>query len=502
MANSTKKTAVVKNENVGPLREIGNDIPMPTDDDAPKDSKPAGRKRRKAATLDLLPDEIEKTRVARLVLEGRPPFDMPKLNKAYEVFCPHHGDEPLIYSVDMTRTARLIREATMVAELSKYGEALTGEHRIWRFGRQTASAAVANWAHQEIMQQKILPKRWGFASFGEVCFNRMGYDPIGETVFPSGVGVDWEDEQWREYVRERLKDVAPISLDFLERMDVNWRPFLAKIGASLTHGSDRKQLFWLGGDADAGKSTFIAALGQAFFGTAFMVVTKKLFRDDFYVIDLIDKRFVLFSEVPADFINHEDFLSLLGENVALRARRKGKGSITYDPETTYYVATNPNPTPADKNEIRARLIIGHCTRFTGQKMSPKELTARLMMEVPHLASLALAYYMYDCPRGGPVSCDDDLFASGVDELRATKRGIEEVMMGKHVIIDAETPIAACLTNDHIYAFTKDTRCSFAQFCDYLRDIGHKAVPRKVGGRSVRVWQGLRLHKTGDISVSS
>lgn len=132
---------------------------------------------------------------------------------------------------------------------------------------------------------------------------------------------------------------------------------LEALGYSMTARTDLKASFWLVGEKDSGKSTFIALI-KALMGNLHTTIDlNQLGTNRFLLAGIVGKRVVTFTESGSNtYLNDAQYKTLVGGSDEVYADVKNRDGISFRPECKVWWAMNEMPRINDRSGATTRRI--------------------------------------------------------------------------------------------------------------------------------------------------
>jgi putative DNA primase/helicase len=166
------------------------------------------------------------------------------------------------------------------------------------------------------------------------------------------------------------------------------------LGYSMTARTDLKASFWLVGERDSGKSTFISVI-KGIMGDLHTTVDLGQLKDNrFLLAPIVGKRVVTFTEASeGSMLDDAKYKTLTGGTDEISADVKNKDPIVFRPECKVWWAMNGMPRIADRSGATTRRIsIIPFNRSIPQSERILDLERRLMAERPGIFNEAMEAY--------------------------------------------------------------------------------------------------------------
>ena len=290
---------------------------------------------------------------------------------------------PLIFEVDERRTAREISKEILIGYLWAYlAQINAGDYFQFMLTSNMCKNVVTAWlAHQTHIYK--LPKVVGFKSDKDIVMSRLTFTP---------------DRSIKERSELRLK--APFFYQILERM-ANAEAFCARVGSIYDLKSDRKQIVWMYGPTDGGKS-LIDWMVRELSGMSATKLTNDELKGKFWRSKLLNKRVCLVGEATAKFIRSSSFKDVTGDSQQ-SIERKGVDSFDADINTLFFCSSNEPPRIPNDTSLSERIIPVYLESIDPQRRLPEhEARACIVRELPAIAGYCMAAWS---KIEGRIDCD-------------------------------------------------------------------------------------------------
>ena len=191
-------------------------------------------------------------------------------------------------------------------------------------------------------------------------FNLSGFElepHRAELYFTNQLDFDYKPDEPTTYFRKYLNSslVLPNSTktdyELVDRV-------IEALAYSLTARTDLKASFWLVGQKDSGKSTFIALI-KALMGDLHATIDlTQLGINRFLLAGIVGKRVISFTEASSSTMLPDAlYKALTGGSDELYADVKNRDGITFRPEAKVWWAMNEMPRMGDRSGATARRIV-------------------------------------------------------------------------------------------------------------------------------------------------
>lgn len=249
------------------------------------------------------------------------------------------------------------------------------------------------------------PQPVGFKSSPWECFSRLNWDPIPCSL------------------EEMEKECAVVIAPMRKRIITNRDALDLRMGSLADIESDRKQMVYLWGEYDGGKSFIMNEILFQLAGGVNGVIPMrpKQLNNDHFSHSFVRKGIIVIHECPPSFMTTEEFKMLTGEN-RIAVNPKNKDVFTTDLRCLIFGASNKPPEVPSDPALRRRIIDCEILNLAeSEKKSSKVLKHHLEHE--------LKFYMGYCiekwnefkasgkvqiPTGDSIQEHIDNYESGMD----------------------------------------------------------------------------------------
>lgn len=163
---------------------------------------------------------------------------------------------------------------------------------------------------------------------------------------------------------------------------------------SMTARTDLKSSFWLVGEKDSGKSTFISVLRGIMGSLHTTIDLTQLGVNRFLLAGIVGKRVVTFTEASGNAVLPDAlYKALVGGSDEIYADVKNRDPIVFRPETKVWWAMNEMPRVVDRSGATTRrIIIIPFNRSIPEKDRIGDLEQRLMRERSGIFNWMIVHY--------------------------------------------------------------------------------------------------------------
>lgn len=335
---------------------------------------------------------------------------------------------------------------------------------------------------------KDWPKAIGFKSTPGYCFKRHDFDPA-ERATP--------------------KDFPTINLN-LKHM-TNDFSFCQRIGSLFDPTADRKQIFFLLGDGDGGKSAIVDLLTFIAGGKEEVAAISMSVYKEFGLDPLLDKRVWYGEELPERFFKQDKFKILTGGTAVQINRKKERQFNAYLGGMLFCTANKP-PELTDDSGLRNRLIFCELDPIPKKLRKKRHETSRLMRaELPYFIRYCMDAYKLVGDDGTIEPETTERLESLIEEAEVDCKAVfdtyleeDTTKVGKDAVVSSERfrELWEQITEEN-KAFARETKRK--KFNEYVaKRLGRKEWSTPVHGKDGRWVPGVVIKKRNvcDFSVIS
>ncbi len=290
----------------------------------------------------------------------------------FHTWQPDHGDLQILAENPENRTVRIIDTEVLGSILVEAVSDFTAAGQIYLITFKQAIEIAKRWKNSTKKRIKERPKPVVFKSSPDIAFARLDFDPA----------PNYSPEQF------------PVISEMLGRM-TNSKAFCAKIGAMLRGDeSQRKQVLWLYGDGDSGKSFLLnKVVAKVCGGTAgTSTFSQESMKGAHWKEALVGKALLVSNEATSKFLCSNAFKSLTGDSLH-NINPKGKPAFETKIDCHFVFSSNEAPMVPNENPIKSRLIVCKMTKVPDEKRVKESiLEARIQSELPYFLAHCLAAY--------------------------------------------------------------------------------------------------------------
>lgn len=353
-------------------------------------------------------------------------------------------------------------------------------------GGQLNKFAISNSAAEQLAKRMNLsinptrqfdrPKMFGFKSDPEYVFNRLWFDPYDSIVDTTS----------------KFPTIA-LNLNFM----TNGMAFCQKIGSIFSPDADRKQMIWLYGPGDCGKSMLLDIVKLVAGGEQNCAV---LDEDDlsgsFGLAQLEEKGVWIGDEITGDFLKLKSFKKLTGGTPVL-VNPKGTPQYTANLNGTVFIASNERPNIRSKGDgYDNRIILCECEEIPNHlRLSRKLVKKRMIDEIPYFVAFCMQKFT-EVGGNGTIVPED---TSGIDAIIDEHNSLLERLFEENFVEDEESYIfVADYENAWEQGINSSTSLKAAhnmlEWQKYLKNrlgLRHLSKAKKINGTKERIVLGLR-----------
>lgn len=301
-------------------------------------------------------------------------------------------DVPLIIEVSKDNTAELVSVDYVATCMRSYLKLLVDKKKKkYNLPTKRLYEPVEEW-RSTYRHMKELPKAIGFLSDKDTVFHRMGFDP-------------------KPIDRATLEKEAPIFSDYLSRM-TNADAFCARVGSIFDLRANRKQVIWITGEKDCGKTNLIEFLAMMV-GTAYVPIDSDSFKEKYWKEPLIGKRVALVDDATPEFLRTTNFKRITGGKLH-QVRPFGGKSFQAKLEPLFFFTSNADPEMPNDDALIGRVIFCHIQKIK-QRMAEYKILAQLAAEMPFIGSYCWSKWK-EVPEGDEITTEKKDLAKVVDNF--------------------------------------------------------------------------------------
>jgi putative DNA primase/helicase len=238
-------------------------------------------------------------------------------------------------------------------------------------------------------QRKYVSLRNGLFNLETMKLERHRSDLYLTTQLDFNYNEDALCSTFNRYMRSSL--VYP---DTCRADDSLYTLVMEALGYSMTARTDLKASFWLVGQKDSGKSTFIALIKGIMGNLHTTIDLTQLGVNRFLLAGIVGKRVITFTEASSSTVLPDAiYKTLTGGSDEVYADVKNREPISFRPEAKVWWAMNEMPRVTDRSGATMRRIhIIPFNRSIPEKERIANLEARLMAERAGIFNEMITYY--------------------------------------------------------------------------------------------------------------
>lgn len=342
------------------------------------------------------PAIVQKTLVN--ILRGIPDAEMEKSAGAFRHKFLIMRANPMSGSIPIgieDNTAHVLLPNYVAGVLCDYVSGFYGALAPYNVTFDLCHAAVKRWlsTYVDLIE---LPKPVAFLSDTEMAMARMPFDPKG-----IGDGA--------------LASKAPVFAGMLSRV-TNKKAFCQRIGSIFDAKADRKQVIWMCGPTDCGKSQFAWLIGQIAGGSYGIIGTTDLAKPYWKAL-LLGKRVALVQEAAAKFIRSDEFKAITGDDEHT-VEQKNMPVFQAKLPVLMFFFSNKEPEVPHDDALMERIIDCRVSAVPKDEIIPEaDFRAMLTAEMPYITGYCLDQYL-ELKSGSRFLCDNDSLTETVDAFQA------------------------------------------------------------------------------------
>lgn len=277
--------------------------------------------------------------------------------------------EPQILEYDLEQ--RIMRQCSVDEMKGKLAIQVMSLPQHLRLSFRQCKDVVERWKYSNSRKRlKDWPSPVGFKSQQGFFFSRLSFDPADQAI---------------------LSDF-PIIAEMLSRMSHPDR-FCQMLGSAFDPVSSRKQVLWLYGDGNSGKSfllnNVVSQLLGGDVGTA--TFSGEALSGSHWKEPLLGKSLLVVNEAASKFLRTESFKSLTGDDIHM-INPKGLKMFQGQLQCRVFFSSNEQPEIPNDQAIKNRLIVCKMTEFLGKKLRPSDLEKRIEGELAAFVRYCIDLY--------------------------------------------------------------------------------------------------------------
>lgn len=315
-----------------------------------------------------------------------------------------------IYHIDDRQVCRIQGEKTrliqrvLMRRKPAYGVTKDGDPR--EMTARMADTFIDNWVP---LARNItpIPELIRFASDPGYCYRRLDFDPT-EGAYPA----------WKEFLTR------------LSHPEV----FMSFVWAMFEKGSADRQIMWIKGDGEDGKSVVIKCLRKVL-AQASVIVIPETFKDAFGMAELENKRFAVIPDCSDSRVLMNSQLRMLTSGDGVRMNKKYKTGESQDLDVKFMVASNYEPDLTSQDADTSRLLLLYIS--TSKNKDDPQWAGKLYLQMPYFLYACREAYGKLTTKGGKIDRDEKMLKS--IERRAASFEEEFALMAERLFDVTKNP---------------------------------------------------------------
>jgi len=284
---------------------------------------------------------------------------------------------------------------------------------------------------------------------------------------------------------DALAKKAPFFYKTLRRIE-NGLALCQRIGSMLDPNASRKQVIWLFGAHDVGKSA-IQAMIQNLFGYGHYVVMSATGRKSvFWMSSLAGKRLVTESEADPAYLRTEEFRAVTGDDV-VQVEQKYQMPRTITLDAIFFFFSNHAPEVANLGEIRNRVIPCWIA-----PLDPKDVIDAAEVQKMLLAEretvLSYCWNVYSQMRTKTIEFDASRMDSAIEAYEQDMVDIFE-----RFFVQDPAGFVTAADFGKVMSYSRVTAAEKKQFRRYLEtshSVPYQYASARVGGVKCKILKGI------------
>ena len=335
------------------------------------------------------------------IIEGMQPkafgSSLPKFKRKFVRFKPSRGPVQ-VFEVSRDEVVTLCGLDVVAQAICSWAHSLKKDERLFAawsdlLDADKAAKAARSWLAAYVENAILeMPPPVRFKSEAGLCFHRLPFD-----------------------LEERNVLEAPTWQEIFSRMS-NAEAFAMRVASLLLPDTQRRQVVWLSGDANSGKSVVTGSIGRLL-GDAFTSVESE--PDSFWKSSLVGKRAVVMHEAKVNFLRTPLFKSITGDDMHL-INDKGEKRFLARIDALFFMTSNDEPLVPRDQAVLSRII--HCAVApippAVQRQSARVIEELLWKEMPALIGWAMHLYRQQVGLDGIIPHDASTLHSAADEYES------------------------------------------------------------------------------------
>jgi hypothetical protein len=258
-----------------------------------------------------------------------------------------------------------------------------------------------------IGKSKIMkwPKHVAALSDPEMAFKRLDFDFDPNVTF------------------EDVLEKCPIVRKHFERSK-NAKAKCARVGSLFHKYRSRKQIVWMHGETDGGKSFFIKILREVFGEKAIATLTPKNMQSQYYKQKLVGAAITVVNEAHPGLIRSDEFKSLTGDSIHA-IERKHRDTVDAVIDCVFFFVSNKPPLVQDDAAIKNRIISCAIDPIPEEEQRPEEeLLEDIKPELPTFLSYCYNSYLDpEIVKNHRIICDMSEVNESSEEYEMDKQAV-------------------------------------------------------------------------------
>lgn len=313
-----------------------------------------------------------------------------------------------------------------------------------------------------------LPSSVGFKSDTDYAFTRLDFDPIP-------IEDEWE-----------LEKKAPIFSEILNRI-TNAGSFCARLGSLYDKNADRKQILWMYGPGDAGKSQ-LSWMIQELVGNSVALLSPSILRSQFWKAILVGKKVAIDSDAKANFLQSDEFKTFTGDGKH-SVNQKNKPIVTANVDCQGFFFSNDPAVVENTDSNKNRLLVCYIGSVPLDRRLPEHIfREKMRQEFPYI--VGYCQHVYELVgRGYRIPIDDTLLQEAIDSSESSELAVFE----RNFEVDPDGSVSNNVFDDILRReglFRSEEKRKFKTFIKNRHQISEGVSTRN--GRSVRLIRGISV----------
>lgn len=332
--------------------------------------------------------------------ENSPPFRQKFI--AHRQAAEEHG---FVFEVSKEKTVQIVSVSHVAEALYRRVRNFGGnDHPSDMYGltyRKSREVAEAYMSIADRLDSWPLPLSW--KSTQGLAFSRMSFDP-------------------QTLDREKLARHAPIFWRFMERMS-NDVAFCQRLGSLFDPNAERKQVAWIFGGSDGGKSMLAWLIQELLLNGQVAHISAAAMRGAHWKAPIVGKRVVIGLEASPKILNSDEFKELTGDGLQ-SINEKNQPIRMAKIDAVAFFFSNDAPVIRNDEALRNRIIACELPSIESAQRMPEQLVKnRLAEELPVI--LSYCWTVYQDVKGRRIPCDQTALDQGIAEYESDHEGLFE-----------------------------------------------------------------------------